>query len=335
MKMLIFDFRDSEKDFFNRHSFPDFDITFINKPLNELTVLTDEQWEETDIVSVFINSVVSETVINKFKNLRIVATRSTGYNHIDLKCCTQNNIAVFNVEQYGQGAVAEFTIGVMLVLIRKILPAYLDIQKENVNHPDYEGRNLKSLTLGLIGCGAIGGAVAKLAKVFGMKILTYSYSKNSDVQSFVDFVSLDELLEKSDVISLHIPYTNETYHILGDEEFKKMKQGVYIINTSRGELIDTKLLYENLLNGKISGVALDVLECEYETIKSEVLKEDENSQKKCAAKALVNKKLFALENVLITPHIAYNTKESVDMLLEHTFNNIRDYIKGEHNSRLC
>ena len=96
MKMLIFDFRDSEKDFFNRHSFPDFDITFINKPLNELTVLTDEQWEETDIVSVFINSVVSETVINKFKNLRIVATRSTGYNHIDLKCCTQNNIAVFN-----------------------------------------------------------------------------------------------------------------------------------------------------------------------------------------------------------------------------------------------
>ena len=104
MKMLIFDFRESEKEFFNNNEFKDFDITFINEPLNSLTQLTEEQWNETDIISVFISSSVTEDVIHKFKNLRIIATRSTGYDHIDIQCCAGKNIAVFNVDQYGQKA---------------------------------------------------------------------------------------------------------------------------------------------------------------------------------------------------------------------------------------
>lgn len=335
MKMLIFDFRESEKGFFLENSFPDFDITFIEEPLNDSTILTDDQWNETDIISIFINSEVSENIINKFRNLRIITTRSTGYNHIDLKCCINKNIAVFNVEKYGETAVAEYTMGLIIAVVRNILPAYHDLQKENIKHPDYEGRNLNTLTLGIIGCGAIGGAVAKLAKSFGMRILSYSYSKNNDVEDFVEFVSFEELLSKSDVITLHIPYTNETYHILGEKEFQQMKNGVSIINTARGELIDTHVLYENILNKKVKGAALDVLECEHITINGDILKEKKNPDSKCAHKALINEKLLGLNNVIITPHIAYNTKESVNILLENTFNSIRDFLKGDHNKRIC
>lgn len=335
MKMLIFDFRESEQEFFANNKFTDYELTFIKEPLNELTKLTEEQWTETDIVSVFINSNVTENVIKKFKNLRIIATRSTGYNHIDLKYCTQSNIAVFNVEQYGQTAVAQYTMGLILALVRNILPAYLDVQKNLVHHPSYEGRNLNKLTLGIIGCGAIGCGVAKLAHAFGMKILIHTIAKRQDLGAFVDYVTFDELLEQSDVISLHVPYSDETYHLLDKDEFKKMKKGVYIVNTARGELINTMELYENLIDKKVSGAALDVLECEHLSINNQSPEDLKTSDSKCVTNALINEKLLSLNNVIITPHIGYNTKESVDLLLETTFNNIRDYSKGIHDNRVC
>ena len=335
MKMLMFDFRDSEKEFFANNDFPDFDITYIKEPLNEQTELTEEQLQETDIICVFINSVLSENVIKKFKNLRIIATRSTGYNHIDLKCCTQNNIAVFNVEQYGQTAVAQFTMGLIITLVRKIFPAYIDVQNNLINHRDYEGRNIDSMTLGIIGCGAIGGAVAKLANLFGMRVITYSYTKNNSLKDSIEYVSLDELLAQSDVITLHLPYTSSNYYMLGENEFKKMKHGVYIINTARGELIDIGALYQNIMSGKVSGVALDVLECEQLSLHEKNIDGIKSSDTTCITSALITQKLLGLKNVIITPHIAYNTKESVDILLETTFNNIRDYLKGEHEKRIC
>ena len=129
MKMLMFDFRDSEKEFFNKNDFPDFDITFIKEPLNEMSQLTQEQYEQTDIISIFISSTISEEVLNRFKNLRVIATRSTGYNHIDVKTCSQKNIAVFNVEEYGQTSVAQYTFALIMALVRNLFPAYLDIQK--------------------------------------------------------------------------------------------------------------------------------------------------------------------------------------------------------------
>ena len=334
MKMLIFDFRDSEKEFFNKNEFTDFNITFIREPLNEMTQLTKEQWNETDIVSVFINSSVTENVIKKFKNLRIIATRSTGYNHIDIKCCAGNNIAVFNVEQYGQKAVAEYTLGMIIALVRNMLPAYLDVQKNLINHPDYEGRNLCSMALGVIGCGAIGEAVAKLALSFGMKVFVSSYSKCKDINEKVEYVTFDELLNSSDIISLHIPYTKETHHFLNEKEFQKMKKGVYIINTARGELINGIALYENLITGHIKGAALDVLECEHVALTGDI-EHIKNSDTSCVASALITQKLLSLKNVIITPHIAYNSKEAIETLLSETFNNIRDFLKGEHGKRLC
>ena len=328
MKMLMFDFRDSEKEFFNRNDFPDFDITFIKEPLNEMSQLTPEQYEETDVISVFISSTVSEEVIKKFKNLRVVATRSTGYNHIDVKHCSQNNIAVFNVEEYGQTSVAQFTLTLILALVRNLFPAYLDIQKNYVNHPDYEGRNLNNMTIGIIGCGAIGGAVAKLANCLGMQVLVHTFAKRADINSFVEYVSLDELLENSDIVSLHVPYSTENYHMIGEKEFSKMKDGVYFVNTARGELIDIVALYENLLSGKIKGAALDVLECEYLALAPEnIIDKKQEVSTNCVASALITQKLLGMPNVIITPHIAYNTQESINTLLDTTFNNIRDFHK--------
>ena len=335
MKMLLFDFRESERDFFERNEFKDFDITFIEEPLNEMSQLSEEQLNETDVISVFINSSLTEEVISKFKNLRMIATRSTGIDHIDVKYCSQHNIAVFNVEQYGQNAVAQYTIGLIISIVRNMIPAYFAMQKNLINHADYEGRDLKKLTLGLVGGGAIGGSVAKIAHFIGMRVLVYSYKKSEELKKIVEFVELDELLRESDVISLHIPATTETHHFLSYEAFGKMKEGVYIINTARGELVDVVALYENLINGKVKGAALDVLECENIPFSGDILPDIKNSNSKCLTSALVTEKLMGCKNVILTPHIAYNTKEAVETLLETSFNSIKDYAKGMNTNRVC
>ena len=136
-------------------------------------------------------------VINKFKNLRVIATRSTGYNHIDVKYCSQNNIAVFNVEEYGQTSVAQFTFALILALIRNLFPANLDIQRNYLNHADYEGHNLNKMTLGIIGCGSIGSAVAKIANFFDMKVYVCSYAKRADVSSFAEYIAVTTELDFS------------------------------------------------------------------------------------------------------------------------------------------
>ena len=336
MKLLIFDFRDTEKEFFENNELVDFDLSFIDAPLNTDFKLTDEQKNETDIISVFRSSNLTDKVLKQFKNLRIIATRSYGYGHIDLDYCIEHNIAVLNVEQYGEEAVAQYAIALIIVLVRNMLPAILDMKDHKINYKHYEGKKLNNLTLGIVGCGPIGSAVAKIANYFGMKVLIHSYMQNPDLESFCNFVSLDELLKESDVISLHLLYTGENYHLIGKEEFEKMKDGVIFVNTARGELLDIKALYDNLITGKVKAAALDVLECEFlSTHPGELSNVIKDSESHCVETALVTQNLFNMDNVIITPHIAYNTHDSVNYLLTKTFNNIRDYIKGVNTNRVC
>ena len=332
----MFDFRDTEKEFFDNNKLVDFDLSFIGEPLNADYKLTEEQKLETDIISVFRSSNLTDKVLKQFKNLRIIATRSYGYGHIDLDYCIEHNIAVLNVEQYGEEAVAQYAIALIIVLVRNMLPAILDMKNHKINYKHYEGKKLNNLTLGIIGCGQIGSAVAKIANYFGMKLLIHSYMQNPELDSFCDFVSLDELLSESDVISLHLLYTGDNYHLIGKEEFEKMKDGVVFVNTARGELLDIKALYDNLVKGKVKAAALDVLECEFlSTHPGELSNVIKDSESHCVETALVTQKLFNMDNVIITPHIAYNTHESVNYLLTKTFNNIRDYIKGANTNRVC
>ena len=336
MKMLMFDFRESEKEFFKKNEFIDFDITFINEPLNDITQLTEEQKNETSLISIYRSSNLTAKVLNQFKNLRLIATRSYGYGHIDIDYCIEHNIAVLNVESYGEEGVAEYTIGLMIALVRNMISAIIDLKNHEINYEKYEGRSLNNMTLGIIGCGEVGVLVSKIAHFLGMRVLIYSYMQNPKVGNYCEFVDFERLLKESDIISLHIPNSPDNYHMLGADEFNKMKDGVYIVNTARGALIDIRALYDNLIKGKVKGAALDVMECEFlSTHPGEITDAIKDSKSDCVEIALVTQKLFNLDNVIMTPHIGYNTHCSINYLLEQTFNNIRDYLKGIYSNRVC
>ena len=336
MKMLMFDFRDTEKEFFEHNELVDFDISFIDEPLNEDYKLNEQQINETDIISVFRSSNLTDKVLEKFKNLRIIATRSYGYGHIDLDYCIAHNIAVLNVEQYGEEAVAQYAIALIIVLLRNMLPAIMDMKDHKINYKNYEGRTLNNLTLGIIGCGEIGSAVARIANFLGMNVIIHSYMQNPELGGFCNFVSLDELLENSDVISLHLVYTGDNYHLIGVKEFEKMKNGVYFVNTARGELLDIKALYDNLVNGKVKAAALDVLECEFlSTHPGALTNVIKDSESHCVETALVTQKLFQMDNVIITPHIAYNTREAINRILTTTYSNIEAFGRGVVQNKVC
>jgi len=332
MKMLFFDLRESEKDFFEGNSFCDFDIEFKEGALTEKSKLSDTEYEQTCILCVYRSSILTEKVLKRFKNLRIIATRSHGFTHIDLDYCVRNRISVLNVEQYGEEAVAEFGLGVIIDLTRKIKTAMLDIRSHNINPKSYEGELLNKKTIGIIGCGRVGLKLSEIADFFGMKVLVSSYKESPQFEKMCNVVPFGELLSQSDIIYLHMPFTTENYRIIGEEEFSKMKNGVYIINTSSVELIDLTALYNNLLSGKVRGAGLDILESDYVKGSTREIGGETMSTKK---NYKITEKLLDMPNVLITPRLAYNTKEYINYVLESTFNNIRDNIKGNYKNRVC
>lgn len=332
MNLLFFDLRESEKPFFEKNHFTDFNIKFYEESLTEKTKLTDEEFENTCILCVYRSSILTDKVLKKFKNLRMIATRSHGFTHVDLEYCKKNRISVLNVEQYGEEAVAEFALGVIIDLTRKIKTAMFDIRKHNIEPKKYEGELLNKKTIGIIGCGKIGIKLAKIVKLFDINVLVSSYKESPKFENICNVVPFDKLLAESDIIYLHMPFTTENYQIIGEEEFKKMKNGVYIINTSSVELINLDSLYKNLLSGKVNGAGLDILESDYikgksKDIGGETMNTTQNYK--------ITEKLLNMPNVLITPRLAYNTKEYINYVLEYTFNNIRDNIKGNYTNRIC
>lgn len=336
IKMLFFDYRKQEEKFFDSFNDSDFDITFYKNNLTEMTELTEEEYNETEVISVFVCSQITEKLINKFKNLRIIATRSTGYNHIDIQACLERNISVVNVEAYAKSSVTQYTLAVMLGLVRNIAPAMKDFQLDSIDYNKYTGYDLSELTLGVIGTGTIGTELCELANKFGMHIFAYDIKPNLKIIDIVDYVSLEDLYKYSNIISLHLPYSVDNYHMLGEKEFDMMTNEVYIINTSRGELIDSAALYKAIKSGKVKGAALDVLECEnlnmYPDDFMHLMKE---SSCDCIGNAIINQKLMLEPNVVITPHIAYSTYQSINNILKITFNNIKTCLKGRCPNRVC
>jgi len=332
MKVLFFDLRESEKPFFEKNKFCDFDINYREEALTEKTKLTDEEYEKTCILCVYRSSILTENILKKFKNLRIIATRSHGFTHIDLDYCIKNRITVLNAEQYGEEAVAEFALGVIIDLTRKIKTAMIDIRKHEIDPKKYEGELLNKKTIGIIGCGKVGIKLAKIANYFDMKVLVSSYKEAPQFEKVCNVVPFDKLLSESHIIYLHMPFTTENYQIIGEEEFKKMKNGVYIVNTSSVELLNLEALYKNLLSGKVKGAGLDILESDYIKGKTKELGGETMSTKQ---NYKITEKLLDMPNVLVTPHLAYNTKEYMDYVLSTTFNNIRDNIKGIYTNRIC
>ena len=339
IKMLVFDYRESERKFFGNNKFENFDITFYSESLNEDSVknLPLEQLEHTMVVSVFIDSELTEDVINSFKNLRIISTRSTGVDHINLKAAAAKNIAVINVEGYGSKAVAQFTIGLMISLVRRIVPASKYIaENEHGSCTNFLGRDLSNLTLGVVGTGAIGAAVCTLGCAFEMNVLAYDLSEKKELISNYDikYTDLNTLLKNSDIVSLHIPYTGDNFHMFSDKQFSMMKDTAYIINTSRGEIVDTFALYKALTEKKLAGAALDVVMCEQLSFRCSQFSKQINTDIMCLQEAKIVKELVKMDNVIITPHIAYETQDAIDYILEVSFKGILDCIKGGTEYRM-
>lgn len=339
VKLLVFDFRESEKDFFRSHDLENFEITFFTESLNSETVknLSQELLDNTPVISVFVDSEVTEDVINSFKNLRIISTRSTGVDHINQKAAAAKNISVVNVEGYGARSVAQFTIGLILALVRQIIPASNFLKSDRRTCRSFIGRDVSKFTIGVVGTGNIGIAVAKLALAFGMKVLVYDINERKDLTEKynVKYVDFNELLKEADVVSIHVPYTGENKDMFAFEQFSIMKNTAYLVNTSRGEIVNIKDLYNAVSKGAIKGAALDVVTCEYENFGCANLAHKEFYDNfDCVEEAKIMAELTKNQNVIITPHIAYETQDAIDYILEVTFIAISDIIKGGNSYRV-
>lgn len=333
INILIFDFRDTEKSFFEKNELQNCNFAFYKESLNLETVKTipQEIKDRTTVISVFVNSQVSEEVINEFKNLRIISTRSTGFDHISKKAALDKNIAVINVENYGATSVAQYTFALILALVRNILPAALCIKDLQTSDAKVTGRDLSKLTLGVVGTGAIGASVSAIAKSFGMKIIAYDIIKKLElIEKYnVEYIDLPELLQASDIVTLHVPYTGDNFFMFDEKEFDMMKDNSYFINTSRGELVSLEQLYKHLITDKIKGAALDVVACEYVNFKCDELGQSLNETPLgCIQENNFMTKMSKLPNVIITPHIAYDTEDAIEYILQNTIDQIREIIKG-------
>jgi len=324
-KIVFFEVASWEKEELKK-IFPE--ALLVEKPLTEESV---SEFADTEITSCFIYSNFSKSVIEKLPKLKLIATRSTGFDHIDVTFCHQKNITVCNVPEYGSRTVAEHTFALILTLTRKIYQSINQAKNFDFNHEKIRGMDLFGKNLGILGLGKIGKEVVKIAHGFGMRVLVYTRTQDETLAKTLGFSykSLDEILSQSDIISLHLPLTDETKHIINKNNIKKIKRGTFLVNTARGGLIETEALVLGLKEGVLAGVALDVLEGEKELMEEiEIL--TEGYQKTTDLKTLVLDHILVNHpNVIITPHNAFNTKEALFRILATTIKNIQGFLKGE------
>lgn len=328
-KIIFFDVRDNEIESITKFCGGDFDCKLLSNPLDDKTEITEEI-AQADVISCFTFSRVDKEVLEKFPNLKLIALRSVGFNHIDVEYCKEHNIQIVNSLGYGNLTVAEFAFGLILDVTRKISRSYMNLKNEHLDSDVYTGFELNGKNIGIIGTGAIGAEVVRIAKGFGMNVLAYDiYPKNELVEKYgVKYLELDELLKESDIISLHAPLTDSNFHLINEEKFNLMKPHAVIVNTARGELIDSKALYEALLKNRIFGAGLDVLEAENMLTIPENKWDFDYLTNDYIKQTLINERLLRLHNVVITPHIAYNSKEANNRILSITANNIKSFFEG-------
>ncbi len=312
-------------------NYPDF-LGKIDLSSEKLTAENITQFKDYEVISPFIGSQLIAENLSPLTNLKYITTRSTGFDHIDLDYCQKHDILVSNVPAYGKHTVAEYTFALLLTLIRKIYQSYHQVRETgSFSLKGLEGRELFGKIIGVIGTGNIGTEVIKIAKGFSMKVIANDKYPNEELAQQLDFtyVTLKELLSQADIITLHVPYNKGTYHLLNKDNIPLIKQDAYLINTSRGAVVETQALYRALKEGKLAGAALDVLEEEGD-IKEEqkMLLQDTELDSKELKTLLVNHAFIDLDNVIITPHNAFNTQEALRNIEITTMENIEEYLNG-------
>ncbi|MFU2136700.1 2-hydroxyacid dehydrogenase [Gallibacterium genomosp. 1] len=298
-----------------------FDLEFFDFMLSKRTA---KMAEGCQAVCIFVNDNADREVLTELAQIgvKIIALRCAGFNNVDLEAAKELGLSVVRVPAYSPEAVAEHTVGLMLTLNRRIHRAYQRTREANFSLEGLIGFNMHGRTVGVIGTGKIGLAVMRILKGFGMHILCYDPFKNLAAEELgATYVSLDELYAHSHVITLHCPATPENYHLLNAEAFKKMKDGVMIINTSRGTLIDTQAAIEALKSRKIGALGMDVYENErdlfFEDKSNEVILDD------------VFRRLSSCHNVLLTGHQAFLTEEALTSISDVTLSNIHALVTNQ------
>lgn len=326
MKIAFFEIKGWEKKHLNK-ALKGHTIEYFSEPLNKDTAA---KVKDFDVVSVFIYSDVGKNTISKLKKTKLITTRSTGYDHIDLKTAKKKNITVCNVPSYGENTVAEHAFGLMLSLSRNIHKSYMRTSRKNFSIEGLQGFDLKGKTLGIVGAGKIGLHVIRMAKSFGMNVIAYDAHQDSFLSEVLDFdyETFDNILKKSDIISLHVPHNKHTHHLINKDNIKKIKKGAILINTARGAVVEIDALLEALDKKILSGAGLDVLEGE------EFIKEEKellyNKEKTEALNYLIkDHEILNRENVVFTPHIGFYSDEALRRILETTANNIKSYFNDK------
>ncbi len=296
---------------------------------DRLTQDTVKLASDAEVVSVFIYSTVNKAVLDEMPNLRMVATRSTGFDHIDLAECEKRGITVANVPYYGENTVAEHAFGLILSLSRKIYKAYTRTTRLDFSLEGLRGFDLKGKTIGIVGAGRIGLHVVRIAKGFGMDVLVYDVRHEQLLAEVLGFsyVGFDELLQRSDVISLHAPLNKATHHMINSENIHLIKRGAILVNTARGGLVETEALITALNQGILSGAGLDVFEGE-ETIKEDTALLARRLPGEELRDILLSYALLHRDNVVITPHIGFYSDEALRRIEETTVENIQGFIAG-------
>ena len=321
-RIIFFDIKDYDREFFEKYGKNyNYEMSFFKSRLSLENVHLTKGY---DVVCAFTNDDIGKETIDAMaeNGVRLLAMRCAGFNNVSLKDI-HNRFKVVRVPAYSPHAIAEYTVGLILAVNRKINKAYVRTREGNFSINGLMGVDLYGKTAGIIGTGKIGQILIKILKGFDMKVIAYDLFPNQKVAEELGFeyVSLDELYANSDIISLNCPLTKDTQYMINRRSMLKMKDGVILVNTGRGMLIDSADLVEALKEKKIGAVALDVYEEEenyfFEDKSTQVIEDD------------ILGRLLSFYNVLITSHQAYFTKEAVEAITVTTLNNIKDFVEGK------
>ena len=324
MKILFYDTKSYDKESFEavRTQYPEIQIEYLKPDLDPRTAALAEGF---DAVCAFVSSDIGDATLKILheKGVHLVLLRCAGFNNVDLETAKKLDIRIMRVPGYSPEAVAEHAMALALACNRRLYKAYNKVRENDFSLAGLMGFNFYEKTAGIIGTGKIGAAMCRICHGFGMKVIAYDVYENPALKDIATYVTLEELLAESDLISLHCPLMDSTYHMINLDTIKKMKDGVILVNTSRGALVKTEDLIEGIRLHKFAGVGLDVYEEETKNVFED--RSDEILEHSTTAR------LLSFPNVMITSHQGFFTREALEAIAETTMQNAMDFTAGNSN----
>ena len=327
MEIALFEIEEWEKETF-RSLEGDHNVRYSAEPLNAVNA---RECTDCEVISTFIYSNVNGSTLEKLENLRFIATRSTGVDHIDMGACKERGVQVSNVPSYGKNTVAEHVFALLSVIAHNMVEAVDRTRKGNFSQQGLQGFDLYGRTIGIIGTGDIGQYVARIANGYGMQVLGFDVKPKSglDRELGFEYVGMDDLLASSDIVTLHVPGGKATEDLISHDQFDRMRKGAVLINTARGSVVNVEALVRALAEGKLAAAGLDVLPEEPVVREEAELLRSYFEHRHNLDTLLADHLLLRMRNVVITPHSAFNTREALQRILDTTRDSIGSFIDGK------